>query len=210
MADTLTRLERAPGWRPAKLCTALFVAPALLALVAHLLAAALTTAPVDTGSFRPDTLVTMVSVALAVIYAACFMALMFRLRTPGVSTFSKTARRGDVTTGTVVATGIMVGGMVALFGSLAVASAINLVVGRVVFEPGTIWGKSVTQGKGCHFHVVLESATVPGGRGLCVPQPDFTRLQDGDQLAIVTITSGLGQQVGLAPGALDHVKGRTR
>ena len=204
------RLERAPAWRPTKLCVALFVAPALLALAAHLLAGALTKAPVDTGSFRPNSLVTMVSLSVAVIYAAVFMVLMYRLRTPGVSTFSKTARRGDLTTGGVIATGVMVGGMVALFGSLAIAGAINLAVGQVVFEPGAIRGKSVTQGKGCHFHIVVESVTVPDGRGLCVPQRDWYRLEAGDRLPIVTITSAVGQQVGLAPGALDHVEGHAR
>ena len=210
MANTLTRLERAPGWRPTKLCTALFVAPALLALAAHLLAGALTKAPVDAGSFRPDSLVTMVSLSMAVIYAAVFMVLMYQLRTPGVSTFSKTARRGDITTGTVIAMGFMVGGMVALFGSLGVGSAINLAVGQVVFEPGTIRGKSVTQGKGCHFHIVVVSDTVPGGRGLCVSQPNWYLLQDGDSLPLVTITSAVGQQVGLAPDALSHVEGHAR
>ena len=210
MADKRTRLGRPPDWRPTGLCTALFIAPPLLALAAHLLAGALTKAPVDTGSFRPNSLVTMVSLSVAVIYAAAFMALMYRLRTPGVSTFSKTARRGDVTTGTVIAMGILVAGMVAMLGSLAIGGAINLAVGQVVFEPGAIRGKSVTQGKGCHFHIAVESGTVPDGRGLCVPQPDWYRLQDGDRLPIVTITSAVGQQVGLAPGALDRVEGHAQ
>ena len=207
MVYTLTRLEQAQAWRPTKLCTALFIAPALLALAAHLLADALTKAPVDMGSFRPDSLVTMVSLSVAVIYAAVFMVLMYRLRTPGVSTFSKTARRGDVTTGTVMAAGILVGGMVAMLGSLAIGGAINLAVGQVVFEPATIRSKSATQGKGCHFHIVVESLTVPDGRGLCVPQLDWYRLQDGDRLPIVTITSAVGQQVGLAPAALQRAEG---
>ena len=210
MANTLTRLERGQAWRPSELCTALFIAPALLAVLAHLVAGALTKAPVDTGSFRPNSLVTMVSLSVAVIYAAVFMVLMYQLRTPGVSTFSKTARRGDVTTGTVIAMGFLVGGMVAMLGSLAIGGAINLAVGQVVFEPATIRGRSVTQGKGCHFHIVVGSDTVPGGRGLCVPQPDWYRLQDGDRLPIVTITSAVGQQVGLAPGALEHVEGHAR
>ena len=185
----------------------MFLAPPLLALAAHVLAGAVTKAPVDVGSFKPDSLLVMVVLSAAVVYAGLFMVLMSFLRTPGVSTFDKNARRGDVTMGTVVASGVFVWGMFFLFGLYSVGGAVNLAIGQVAFESGSVQDKHVTQGRGCHFHIDIRSSTVPQGRSLCVPTPDWRRLRQGDTLPIVTITSAWGQQVGLAPGALQDSKG---
>ena len=210
MADTLTRLERAPTWRPRGLCVAMFCAPGLLALAARGWADSVTPEAVDVGGFVPSSLVWRLFMMTGVVYAVVFMLLMNRLRTPGAGTFDKTTRRGDVTLGTVLVTGVFVWGMVVFFGADGICACLNRIKGQVVFESGAVWGKHLTEGKGCHFHIVVESVTVPGGRGLCVTKPDWDRLQYGDRLPIITITGALGQQVGLAPGALDHVEGRTR
>ena len=71
----------------------MFLAPPLLALAAHVLAGAVTKAPVDVGSFKPDSLLVMVVLSAAVVYAGLFMVLMSFLRTPGVSTFDRSEER---------------------------------------------------------------------------------------------------------------------
>ena len=53
--------------------------------------------------------------------------------------------------------------------------------------------------------ILIFSATVRDGRSLCVPHDDWDRLDEGDRLPIVAVTSALGREVALAPGAFSHV-----
>ena len=189
----------------------MFLLPAALGFAAHGLMRLYGAAPALEADFQPRGLLMEVLLALGLPYAAAFMVLMNRVRRslpplpPG-----RKAGKGDLTVGSIWGMGFALWLMVPLVGGIAFGGAINQMVGTMTTEPARIWIKRVRTGKGCHREIGVVSATVPEGTSLCVPPDDWDRLEEGDSLPVVSIMSGLGSEVGLAPGALSHVTKRTR
>ena len=187
----------------------MFLLPLALGLVAHGLARVFGAAPTLDASFQPDGLLIEVLLALGLPYVAVFMVFMNRVRRslpplpPG-----RRASKGDFTVGSIWWMGFALWLMVPMVGGLFIGGAVNQMVGTMTTEPARIWIKRVRTGKGCHRTIGIVSATVRDGESLCVPPADWDQLDEGDSVSIVTIISGLGREVGLAPGALSHVTKR--
>ena len=193
------------GW----VAVVMFLLPVVLGLAAYGLARVYGAAPTLVANFQPSDLVLKVLAALGLPYAAVFMVCMNRVRRslPPPPPGSK-AGKGELTIASICWMGFVVWVMVPLVGGIAVGGAINQMVGTMTTEPARIWVKRVKTGKGCHRTIGIVSATVPDGESLCVPPADWDRLDEGDSVPIVSIVSGLGREVGLAPGALSHVTKR--
>ncbi len=189
---------------------AMFLLPVVLGLAAHGLARLFGVAPTLDAYFLPNGRVMEALMALGLPYAAVFMVLMNRVRRslpplpPG-----RKAQKGDFTVSSIWWTGLALWLMTPLVGGIFVCGAVNQMVGTMTTEPARIWIKRVRTGKGCHREIGIVSATMPEGKNLCVPPDDWDRLEEGDSLPVVAVISGLGSEVGLAPGALSHVTKRT-
>lgn len=187
----------------------MFLLPLALGLAAQGLARFYGAAPTLEANFQPSNLVLKALLALGLPYTVAFMVLLNRVRRslpplpPG-----RKAQRGDFTVSSIWWLGFAVWLMVTLVGSIFISGAVNQMVGTMTTEPARIWIKRVKTGKGCHRTIGIVSATVRDGESLCVPSADWDRLDEGDSVPIVTIVSGLGREVGLAPDALSHVTKR--
>jgi hypothetical protein len=167
---------------------------ALLAVPAVLLVAGLSVVkardqvPGLSGSFQATAGITWACGLASAAVAAVFGRSLWRLAPPW-----QLPHRQAI----YMALGAWIGGF--MFLAMGACGTVNRTIGRVSVVPTQVQAKFRTQGRGCHRVVEVVGATIESGTRLCVDEARWPVLQVGDSLAVVRVTSDLGEQVGLMP-----------